>query len=350
MPMDKETILDFSAIESSLLQLKVGRCNVDFFDEKKLLSQIISGEYDLCRLRIAAEDEMASVKLHAIGLPFFFSGSIRRYKTRISASLPGQYNHPGLQYEMYDGSQDALLKFMLVDTWGHYPIGYYRSPFLNRLVDKEREIECVFQYYKKHNNNRDNPGNSILFMKDGDNYVGFFALNVVGSNLESHIGGICKKYQQGGYFYDMLRFIKEYCISHQLEHFIFGARNENTVVQHAFENARFKSVATENVFHIASLLSFSKAEPLKQDIKIKESEVSSLSNLLINNVLKNVKVKNVNFRQNSTTVKVLKPGSRNSNYQLVIATPINQKEEFLSVTKIYNTKNELSVIGYINLK
>ena len=47
------------------------------------------------------------------------------------------------------------------------------------LVNKEKEIECLFQFYKKANLHKNNPNNSILFIKHGENYVGFFALNIL---------------------------------------------------------------------------------------------------------------------------------------------------------------------------
>ena len=132
-------------------------------------------------------------------------------------------------FEKYD-AQDRLLKDMLVGTWGDYPLGYYRTPYLQYLSNKEIEIESVFQFYKKFNDNRDYPNNSIMFIRHKDVYVGFFALNIVGSDLESHIGGILAPYRKSGYFLDKLRYIKRFCVDHHLEHFIFGARNENAEV------------------------------------------------------------------------------------------------------------------------
>jgi hypothetical protein len=249
--------LFYSQNESDILGFKVGRCNEDFFNPELLSQEIVEGHYDLCRLKVAAEDEMAVMKLHQMGFPFFFSGSIRRYKTRINENPPGDFLHPTMTYEMYDGTQDDLLKEMLIGTWGTYPLGYYRSPYLCELVDKELEIESVFQFYKKSNLNSLNPNNSILFMNDGGKYVGFFALNIINGNLESHIGGILEPYRKDGYFLDMLRFIKRYCVANDLPYFIFGARNENAYVQKIFQEVGFKAIGSENVFHITPLLSHS---------------------------------------------------------------------------------------------
>jgi hypothetical protein len=262
------TIVDFSAIESEILGLKVGRCNSDSFDESSLYSQIVENRYDLCRLKVPAEDEMATARLNKMGLPFFFSGSIRRYKTRISENPSGDYNFPDLIFEMYDGSQDKLLKDMLIGTWGTYPLGYYRTPYIKDNVSKEKELECVFQYYKKFNLNKDHPNNSILFIKHHDAYVGFLALNIINNNLESHIGGILEPYRKAGYFLDKLRFIKEFCIKHHLDNFIFGARNENAEVQRIFQFVGFQSRGSENVFHIPAMLTFNKKTPIRKEFSL----------------------------------------------------------------------------------
>lgn len=280
-----QTKIDFSPTESGILRLKIGRCNSDFFDESSLYKQIIESKYDLCRLKVCAEDELAPYRLNKLGIPYFFSGSIRRYKTRISEKPSGKYNHPDLIFEVYDGTQDRLLKDMIIGTWGTYPIGYYRSPYLRELINKEMESESLFQFYKKANLNKVNPQNSIVFIKHNDAYVGFFALNIINNNLESHIGGILEPYRKGGYFLDKLRYIKEYCIDHGLENFLFGARNENSEVQGIFQFVGFRSYGSENVFHIPSLLSYSRTAPMIKEINLTAGDPKSTYQILLLNVL-----------------------------------------------------------------
>ena len=274
------TNVDTSAIETELLGLKVGRCNHDFFDPQQLYRQIAEGKYDLCRLKVPAEDDFATHRLHQTGLPFFFSGSIRKYRTRLADYPTVYYKNPDLVFEMYDGTQDKLLKDMLVGTWGIYPLGYYRSPYLSELVDKEQEIECVYQYYKKYNLNRDHPGNMIYFMKHGNNYVGVFTLNIVGNTLECNLAGILEPYRSGGYFHDEMNFKKEYCIIHGLEYFTFGARNENAPVQRIFQHLNFQTAGNDNVFHIPSLLSYSQRPSIEKEINGKGLDSAELAQRL----------------------------------------------------------------------
>lgn len=250
-----QQIIDFSHTESETLQLKIGRCNQAHVDEHILLKELLAKRYDICRLKVPSEDEYISNRLNQIGVPFFFSGSIRRYKTPISTHHSTALKHPDMVFEDFDGSQEELLFNMIKETWGNYPIGYYRTPIIKHLVTKEIELQSVFNFYKVQNNPNNNPQNRMMFMRHNGEYVGFFALNIVEGHLESHIGGIRKEFQHSGYFYDMLAFIKNHCLEKGLSHFVFGARNENAQVQRIFHHAGFVPIGSENVFHLTPMLS-----------------------------------------------------------------------------------------------
>lgn len=257
----------YSETESAVLGLKIGRCNEDhFFDKDRLFEQVLAGQYDVCRLKLPASDEMATQRLHELGIPSFFSGSIRRYKTPTEQMVENDVIHPDMVFEVYDGSKPQLLKDMLIDTWGSYPIGYYRTPYLDNWISKEKEIESVYQFYLKQNDPNINPQNGFVFLKKGDQYVGFFAVNHVEGNLESHIGGILSPYRKGGFFLDKLSYIKKYCKENGLKNFVFGARNENAEVQRIFQYVGFQPVGSDNVFHLAPMLSVTQKEPVVKRI------------------------------------------------------------------------------------
>lgn len=63
--------LYFSEIESVITGLKISRCNSNKFNANDLYNQITANRFDLCRLKVTAEDEYASHRLHQTGLPFF---------------------------------------------------------------------------------------------------------------------------------------------------------------------------------------------------------------------------------------------------------------------------------------
>ena len=66
------TEVDFSPIKTKTLQLKVGRCNNGYFGERQIYQQICQDNYDLCRVKVPAEDEFASLRLHQMGVNLLF--------------------------------------------------------------------------------------------------------------------------------------------------------------------------------------------------------------------------------------------------------------------------------------
>jgi hypothetical protein len=285
MSPNTNTPIGLSEIESKILGLNIGRYNCNDLDDNFLYDQIAQNKLDLCRIKLPAEYDTAPYHLFNMGLPVFFSGSIQKYRTRITEHSEVSYQFSNLDFEMYDGSQDLLLKDMLIDTWGNYPLCYYRSPFLSSLITKEQEIECVYQYYKKYNLNRDYPDNKLFFMKHGDNYVGIFALNVVGNTLECNLAGIHSSYRSAGYFHDEMNFKKEYCVKNKLEYFTFGARNENASVQRVFQHLNFQTAGNENVFHVVPLLNYTQIEGVTFILKTIGLSHAQASRLLQDTVL-----------------------------------------------------------------
>lgn len=250
-----ETKITFSENETTILKLKIGRCVVDKLDEEAFKDQILLNKYDVIRLTVPSEEEYIVNKLDSINLPYFFSASITRYKTPIVNIPVAPYIHKDLIFEEYDGTQTQLLFDLLKGTWGTYPIGYYRTPILNKFMTKEKEIEAVYEFYKINNLKSNKPNNTIMFIKHNGNYVGFFSMNIINDTLESHIGGIIEPYRTAGYFVDMQEYIKRYCLEKGISYFCFGARNENRRVQYIFQKYGYLKESTDHVFHIVPMLS-----------------------------------------------------------------------------------------------
>jgi hypothetical protein len=337
------TNITYSQNESDLLMLKVGRCVSDNFDEQQLLNIITSREYDICRLSVPAGDEHAVSKLERMGLPYYYSGTITRYKTLIAELAEGKFIHDDLEYEEYDGTQNELLLKLLKGTWGEYPIGYYRTPYLKNLINKEQEILCVFEFYRKHNLKKNYPDNTIMFIRHRENYVGFFALNIIGNRLESHIGGIVDPYREGGYFYDMQEYIRRFCIGRQLKYFCFGARNENRRVNAIFQKFGYRAVDADNVFHIAPLLSYTAKEPLHTELVVTGKDIANVHDQLLKEAHRRLQ----RFDSSAFTFKInnmhsLIPGR----YNIITTCPVCTNEQ-MAVLKIYNTEKSLVCCAYL---
>jgi hypothetical protein len=348
---EKDTSVHLSANESNILGLNVGRCVSADFDDTQLAAQLVNGLYDICRLTVPAGDEQAVSKLEKTGIPYFYSGSITRYKTRIADLPEGRFIHDDLEYEQYDGTQNDLLLNLLIGTWGTYPIGYYRSPFLDKLVTKEQEIICVFEFYKKHNLQKDYPNNTIMFIRHKEHYVGFFALNIIGDRLESHIGGIVEPYRNDGYFFDMQEYIRRFCIRNNLTYFAFGARNENRRVNGIFQQFGYRAVDADNVFHLAPLLSFSQQGiEIRDALSVPNTGTADLYSEILAITMRNTEsirktmAAGYTFRVHHLD-KVI-PGS----YTLITTFPVISADEFMAVLKLVSADETLISYGYFQIQ
>jgi hypothetical protein len=348
--MNKNDVqIDFSVFESEEFKMKVGRVVTADFSSDGLRTAIVEGGYDLCRVSVAANVEDTILKLDQVGLPHFFSGSIRRYKTEVKKLVEGKFLHDDIIYEKYDRSKDDLLYKMLVDCWGDYPIGYYRTPFLSDVINKTQEINCVFRYYQKFNFQPDYPNNTIMFMKHKGEYVGFFALNVMEDRLESHIGGILKPYQKFGYFFDMQEYIRRFCLDNELTYFCFGARNENSRVQTIFRRFGYEAYGTDNVFHIPSMISMtSDHSPTNhKHIVIDSNQVSEVYLQLISTLLKEKSAVFEKISGNFATHLVHLKNIQRGSYNVEIDHPIQSECQNLLRIKLMDKDN---LLGFVNFK
>ena len=340
----KESNIDYSVFESEEMQMKVGRIAIETeaLDSTNLANKILEDGYDLCRLKISAEEENTIEELEKLDFPFYFSASIRRYKTPVEELTVGTFINQGIEYEKYDRPKDDLLYQMLDECWGDYPMGYYRTPYLKELISKKQELECVFRYYKKYNLQSDFPNNTIMFMKHNGRYVGFFALNVIGDRLESHIGGILKAYQKYGYFYDMQEYIRRFCVDNHLKYFCFGARNENSRVQSIFQKFGYKATITENIFHIVPLLSASKVQNITSSLVIEHETSLEKHQLLLQFFNSNERINELmpNFKSQefkTNNINALVKGI----YSITISVPIITDELLWSSLKVSDSANKI---------
>jgi hypothetical protein len=342
-----EVQIDFSVFESEEFNMKVGRVVTEDFSGEGLKAAIFEGEYDLCRVKVSADAEDTVMRLEQAGLPHYFSGSIRRYKTEVKKLTQGKFLHDDIIYEKYDRNKDDLLYKMLVDCWGDYPIGYYRTPYLSEIINKQQEINCVFRYYQKYNYQPDYPNNTIMFMKHNGEYVGFFALNVMEDRLESHIGGILKPYQKFGYFFDMQEYIRRFCLDNSLTYFCFGARNENSRVQSIFRKFGYEAYGTDNVFHIPSMISMvnSQYPTIKKEIVCSKNPISNINLQLFSELSQ---VKSIFFnsnRRNIITRSIISKDFLPGNYEVEIDHPIQTEKQDLLRIRI---QDKGKLVGFLN--
>lgn len=244
-----ESILH-SIIESKILGLRIGRYNTLSIDNQLITKN--AENFDLIRVKTSCKDEFAVQKMYETKIPFFFSGGVRRYRVNCFEAPLQEYTHMSIGFEKCTEKHRDILYYIMKDSWGEYPLGYYRTPIINEFVTKERELECLFQYYIEFYTNN-SPLNHLWLMYFENKPVGFLALNNLEDGVDSTIAGILKSFQNNGLFPNILRFIRKYCRENGLKYFNCGARLENIYSQRAFENDFMKAVDNEYIYHIVNI-------------------------------------------------------------------------------------------------
>lgn len=249
--------VQFSETESRILGYRFGRCNTESIDVAELKEEIFKGRFDIVRLRTSSYDEFATNKLEQLGIPYYFAGGVRRYRINCKQGQVPAFTHSDIGFELYTGQRKDLLEYLLKDTWGDYPLGYYKTPVLSDMFDKEIESKALFEFYAHFNNNSLFPNNYLWFMKKGEKHVGFVALYVYRDEdmLDSTIAGIEKPYQTQGLFSNIIRHVRQFCMDQKLTYFCCGARNENFHSQWAFEREEMRGFAVEYIYHLLPFLS-----------------------------------------------------------------------------------------------
>lgn len=334
----------FSPIESEQFGMNVGRIETEVISGNDLYLDLLAGNFDLVRLRVNATDEQIVAKLSGLGFPVYFSGGIRRYKVAVANHPVEPYLNNGLTFECYDGSQYEALRLLMLDTWLQYPIGYFRTPTLSGMISREDEIECVIRYYDENNNHLSNPKNAIWFLKLGTEYVGFLALNMIDDyTIESNIAGIAKSHQGKGLFHDVLRYIRNYCLTKGISNFYCGARNENSYSQRTFEKEYMTGYATDHVFHIVSLLGLSVKPPVHQSVRFHSSELSAIPQILRSKATnQELEARHGHFHER---LSILTEVRADANYELITSFPVRTDREWLTVTKLVDVKGSVVAIG-----
>lgn len=247
---------DFSVLESQMLGFRFGRCNAAMAVPEELRDGIAQHQLDVLRLRVPASDSSVISNLEQTGFPYFFAGGIRRYRVNcLEAPLP-DFTSPDIHFELFEGQEMEQLKLIMKESWGNYPLGYYRTPVLRDFISKELESDCLFQFYAERNNHLHYPDNYLWFVKQGETYIGFIALYVYAGQdmVDSTIAGFRTSWQGKGLFPNILRHIRAFCRQKGITYFCCGARNENVFSQWAFERDYMKGEGVEYVYHVLPML------------------------------------------------------------------------------------------------
>lgn len=250
--------INFSEVESKVFDLRIGRLDLQgALDADCFVEQVKDLKLDAVRLKVPIEYETINLDLHQCAYPFYFSGAIKRYEVDCFKA-PDVALDDGVSFHLFEGSKKDLQAFydILKDTWGKYPLGYYKTPGLNQWITKEMELEALFAYYSKRNNHKAHSDAYLWFLQYHGELAGFIALytypgeSFETSYIDSTIAGIKTDFQNKRLFPNILRHIRTFCRTNNLRYFRCGARMENFYSQKAFEKDYMCGIGVDLVFHV----------------------------------------------------------------------------------------------------
>jgi hypothetical protein len=329
-------MIQLSPIESKIYNLKVGRIDLNSINSSALLDEILFHQLDVCRVKINSENDDLITQLENLGLPYFLSGSLVRFKIdfRRHKVPPFRYNS---EFELYDGSQRKDLEYLLANTFDEYPTTFYSIPYLNKIISKEEELKTLIEYFTETHKSSDR---KIWLVKLNGKYGGLLAAKYWEDSCDAILAGVIPEFRHGALFLDIVRYIQKHCVDNKIPWGYTGARLHEVVSQKFFTRESMKVHKTELIFHVTSFLSKSVIPPITQTLS---PALMSIEHIIAE-VMKHsdgAKMKKQRFHWYDN--------SSFENTELKLSFPIMNNTETMIVAQVFSS-TKLIGVGYFEFE
>lgn len=248
--------LILSDFESEFFKLNVFRGNYNnTLTATELANQAKQNRADLIRLKIDIiyEAEMNNV-LFESKLPFFYSHSVLNVKVDYNRQKPTAYKNEGLVFEKYVNGLGQKERFYTLVFNGMYsdPIGYYKTPLINKIISKQKEAECYASYYANFYNGLITDKVGFIMQKDNKD-VGAFVFEIIEGNIFSSMAAVLPQYRSEGLFHDMKVFHQHFCNENNFLTAYTGFRLNNFHTPNLLLKTGYNIYGVEHIFHIPCL-------------------------------------------------------------------------------------------------
>lgn len=246
-----------SKFESEFFNLRVFRSADSTMPEaQELRSACIEHEVDLLRLKIDVKyEENINYILHETQFPFFYSHSVMTVYANYSNAELHQFKNTDLIFTKFTGGENNQRFSNLVQQgMADNPIGYFKTPIINRWITKEKEAQCYAAYYSILYDGND-PNKLAFLMSKGKDDVGVFVFELEGTDtIHTSMAAVLPEFRNSGLFHDMKVFRQQFCIENGITHAYAGFRLNNFYTPNSLLRIGYKIVRAEHVFHLPLLL------------------------------------------------------------------------------------------------
>ncbi|MBN4062022.1 hypothetical protein JYU20_02370, partial [Bacteroidales bacterium AH-315-I05] len=270
-----------------------------------------------------------------LGFPFFYAGSVINYS--ISSNKLNYQGFPNekISFELFDGSEEkeALVKDIITKSCIEDPVGFYKTPYLNRLISKQLEAQYLADYYSQFKT----PDKPLFFVKEGDVYMGLVCYILDGDTADSPLAAIYPKMRNRG----ALKHIKierfNFALKKDYQYTVNGARIDNLASQHVFEGVGMKKKGIDHIFHILPFLS-----KAKNKVVIKIASQGQTNKLIIEELRKRTS----GLHERFTRVVKITDEVRGGHVNYEIRFPVLESDLALCVVKIVDAMGVLALVSY----
>ena len=262
--------LHYSADESETLGLKVARGEIMEFDAKALYDEIWRGMYDLCKVKINADNPRLMRQLENLGLPYHVFSIIYRNRLSIVVNDQAYVPHQHIGFELFEGKpeQIGVLQKLVKECIGNETGLVYQNELLSHLITPDAEKEASAVYACSFFREKDPNKIGWLITYKGK-YVGYNLGAFRGPDFEGILIGVLPSYRNKGIASEVnTRFSKVFFPTNNIRYFI----NDIHIQNHASLKSVFKSGATpsKTFLHVVIFGLFSKTQQGKSITKIME--------------------------------------------------------------------------------
>lgn len=253
---DHEGFISYSPFESEYFQLRIFRNKSSELPDSEHLKNICREQSaDLLRLKLnVSDEERITQTLFDTGFPFYYSHSVMTvYANYQNADIPG-YKNEKLLFEKYSGEQKTRFYNLIIHGMGENPIGYFKTPLINKLITKEKEAACYAEYYSGLYDGTDPKKIAFIMNKEGTD-AGVFVFEMEGEDtIHTSMAAVLPHFRSSGLFHDMKVFRQRYCLERGIHHAYAGFRLNNFHTPNSLLKIGYKIIRAEHIYHLPVLL------------------------------------------------------------------------------------------------
>ena len=257
--MNKKNNINYAAIESHYLGIKIGRLELDEFNYDAFLPELFADEYDVLKLSVLNGKQDMLQQLEKLNLPYFMTDTVFLYRLRLHTKQNNtKLLHHDIEIEQANSSHYDLLKNMAQTTFAQNYHAFFHNPDLKHIVKKQHNL-ALFGKWAADFCLANKNGKKVYLLKHHGKYCAFTALqeSVETKILHGVVSGVLPAYRKMGYMTDLIRWVSQQEEHKNIDWIYTKTQAQNLPATQSYTREGFRFYGMSITLNINSLLSFS---------------------------------------------------------------------------------------------